>query len=127
MLLLYIKKFVNFTTNFLKLYSPEEKYLYKIEEIDETLNQVTISCRGKNISLVSSINEIGYDQTIVTLLPHITPAGLDIILDKIGVYIKLRKKTILWNYNILTIKTRITESFAKTGLVIFFIRTHLMV
>lgn len=69
MLLLSIKKFLNHITNFFKLYFPEKKYLYKIEEINEPLNQVVISCRGKGATLVSTIEDMGYDQYIITSLP----------------------------------------------------------
>lgn len=69
MLLLSIKKCLNLLTNFFKLYFPGKKYLYKIEEINEPLNQVIISCRGKSATLVSTIEDIGYDQYIITSLP----------------------------------------------------------
>lgn len=69
MLPLSIRKFLNLLTNFFKLYFPEKKYLYKIEEINECLNQVVISCRGKGVTLVSTIEDIGYDQYIITSLP----------------------------------------------------------
>lgn len=69
MLLLLIRKSFNFLTNFFKLYFPEKNYLYKIEEINERLDQVVISCRGKGATLVSTIEDIGYDQYIITSLP----------------------------------------------------------
>ncbi|MFJ1268643.1 phosphoheptose isomerase [Legionella lytica] len=66
---LLLRKFFNFLTIFFKLYFPEKNYLYKIEEINECLNRVVISCRGKGATLVSTIEDIGYDQYIITSLP----------------------------------------------------------
>jgi len=65
----YINLFINLFINFFKLYFPEKKHLYKIEEINEYLNQVVISCRRKNAILVSTIEDIGHDQYIINYLP----------------------------------------------------------
>lgn len=64
-----IKKIFRILGKLLKLYFPEKNYLYKIEEINECSNRIVISCRGKGVTLVSSIEEIGYDEYIINFLP----------------------------------------------------------
>lgn len=69
MTLTFIRKFIHSAYKLLKLYSPEKKHLYKIEEINECTNRIVISCQGKGVTLVSTIEDIGYDEYIVNFLP----------------------------------------------------------
>jgi hypothetical protein len=64
-----IKKIYCILSKFFKLYFPEKNYLYKIEEIDEFSNRIVISCRGKGVTLVSTIEDVGYDEYIINFLP----------------------------------------------------------
>ena len=92
MLLLLLRKSLNSLTSFFKLYFPEKKYLYKIEEINEPLNQVVISCRGKGATLVSTIDDIGYDQYIITSLPPHQACWIGYYFGKIWCENKSQKK-----------------------------------
>lgn len=64
-----IKKIFRILSKLFKLYFPEKNYLYKIEEINECSNRIVISCRGKGVTLVSTIDDIGYDEYIINFLP----------------------------------------------------------
>lgn len=64
-----IKDFLHILSKFFKLYSFEKNHRYKIEEINECSNRVVISCRGKGVTLISTIEEIGFDEYIINFLP----------------------------------------------------------
>ena len=46
-----------------------DSYIYKIEEINENLNQVKISCRGRGAILITSIDAVIYDDYIMQKMP----------------------------------------------------------
>lgn len=64
-----IKNIFHTVSKFFNLYFPEKNYLYKIEEINECSNRIVISCRGKGVTLVSTIEDVGYDEYIINFLP----------------------------------------------------------
>ncbi|MDF1761323.1 MAG: phosphoheptose isomerase [Coxiellaceae bacterium] len=46
-----------------------DSYIYKIEEINENLNQVKISCSGRGAILITSIDAVIYDDYIIKKMP----------------------------------------------------------
>ncbi|MDX1836485.1 phosphoheptose isomerase [Legionella taurinensis] len=62
-------KIINLFVKFFKLYFPEKSYLYKIEEISECSNQVSISCHGKGVTIITTIEDIVQDKHIINFLP----------------------------------------------------------
>lgn len=62
-------KIIGLFVKFFKLYFPEKSHLYKIEEINECSNQVSISCYGKGVTIITTIEDIGQDKHIINFLP----------------------------------------------------------
>ncbi|RJT69303.1 phosphoheptose isomerase, partial [Legionella taurinensis] len=42
---------------------------YRVEEINECTNQVVISCHGKGVTIITTIEDIGQDKYIICSLP----------------------------------------------------------
>lgn len=87
--------------NLRAIYSFNKGFLYRVEEIDASLDKVRIFCRwGKGSTITTSIQDIGSDNYIVSHLPPLHASWIGYYYGKKWLKSEVKKKSLTNSVNV---------------------------